>query len=71
MVDGAFVPVGVLRHGGHGEPQVAFVEVGGPGGLGGEIHHLVPAGLMGLAALGVFAGQDASLLVAEGAGAGS
>ena len=32
--------------------------------------HLVPAGLVGPAALGVLAGQDAGLLVAEGAGAG-
>ena len=42
----------------------------GPGGLGGELlYHLLPAGLVGPAAVGVFAGQDAGLLVAEGAGA--
>ena len=42
---------------------------GEPGGLGGELYHLLPAGLVGPAAVGVFAGQDAGLLVAEGAGA--
>ena len=40
------------------------------GGLGGELYHFLPAGLVGAAALGVFTGQDAGLLVAEGAGAG-
>ena len=43
---------------------------GEPGGLGGELYHLVPAGLVGPAALVVFAAEDAGLLVAEGAGAG-
>ena len=43
---------------------------GDPGGLGGELYHLVPASLVGPAALGVFAAEDAGLLVAEGAGAG-
>ena len=42
---------------------------GEPSGLGGELYHLLPAGLVGPAAVGVFAGQDAGLLVAEGAGA--
>ena len=43
---------------------------GEPGGLGGELYHLLPAGLVGAAALGVFAAQDTGLLVPEGAGAG-
>ena len=70
LVDGVFVPVGDLRDGGHCEPQVAFVEVRGPGGLGGELYHIVPACLVGPAAVGVFAEEDAGLLMAEGAGAG-
>ena len=70
LVDGVFVAVGDLRHGGQCEPQVAFVEVPGPGGIGGELDHLVPAGLVGPAAFGVFAAEDAGLLAAEGAGAG-
>ncbi len=49
---------------------MSLVEVRVLGGLDGELYHLLPARLVGLAALGVFAGQDASLLVAEGAGAG-
>ena len=44
---------------------------GEPGGLGGELYHLVPAGLVRPAALGVFTGEDAGLLVTEGVGAGS
>ena len=43
---------------------------GGPSGLGGELYYLLPAGLVGPAAVGVFTGEDACLLVAEGAGAG-
>ena len=69
LVDGGAVPVGSAGVLGQGEPQVAFVEVRGPGGLGGELYHLVPASLVGLAALGVLAAEDAGLLVAEGAGA--
>ena len=38
--------------------------------MGGEFYHLVPAGPVGPAAFGVFTGQDAGLLAAEGAGAG-
>ena len=40
------------------------------GGLGGEMGHLVPAGLVGPATVGVGAVEDAGLLAAEGAGAG-
>ena len=36
----------------------------------GEPERLVPDGLVGPAAVGVFAGEDAGLLVTEGAGAG-
>ena len=53
-----------------GAARLILVEVGGPGGLGGELYYILPAGLVGPAALGVFAGQDGGLLVAEGAGAG-
>ena len=70
LVDGVLVPEGDLRYGGQGEPQVAFVEVPGPGGTGGEPDHLVPAGLVGPAALGVFAAEYARRLVTEGAGTG-
>ena len=69
LVDGVLVPLGDLRHGGQGEPQVAFVEVPGPGGIGSELYRLVPAGLECPAATLVFAGQDVGLVVAEGAGA--
>ena len=41
-----------------------------PGGVGGEPDYLVPAGLEGPAAVGVFVAQDAGLLVTEGAGVG-
>ena len=41
-----------------------------PGGVGGEPEHLVPAGLVGPAAHGVFTPEYAGLLVTEGAGAG-
>ena len=40
------------------------------GGMGGKFDHLVPAGLEGPAAVGVFAAEDAGLLATEGAGAG-
>ena len=59
---------------GHGEAQLSLIEVGGPGGLGGELYHLLPAGLVDAAAFAVFAvfavfaGQNAGILVAEGAG---
>ena len=43
---------------------------GEPGALGGELYHLLPAGLVCPAAFWVGAAQDAGLLVAEGAGAG-
>ena len=55
LVDGVAVPVGALGDVGHGEAQLILVEVGGPGGLGGEIYHLLPASLVGPAAVGVFA----------------
>ena len=41
-----------------------------PGGVPGEPDYLVPAGLEGPAAVGVFVAQDAGLLVTEGAGVG-
>ena len=43
---------------------------GEPGCLGGELYHFLPAGLVGPAAFGMFTGEDAGPLVAEGAGAG-
>ena len=39
---------------------------GEPGGLGGELYHLVPAGLVGPTALWVFTAPDTGLLVTEG-----
>ena len=56
LVDGVAVRVGALGYGGHGEQELILVEVGGPGGLGGELYHFLPAGLVCLAALGVFTG---------------
>ena len=47
-----------------------FIEGVGRCGLGGEIYHLVPAGPVGAATLGMLTGEDAGLLAAEGAGAG-
>jgi hypothetical protein len=44
-----------------------WVELVGPGGIGGELYHLVPAGPV---ALTVLAAEDSGLLVAEWAGAG-
>ena len=41
-----------------------------PGGVPGEPDHLVPSGLEGPAAVGVFVGEYAGLLAAEAAGAG-
>ncbi len=41
-----------------------------PGGVPGEPDHLVPADLVGPAAAGVSAADDAGLLAAEAAGAG-
>ena len=49
-----------------GEPVPELPE---PGFLG-KGYHLVPASLVGPAAVGVFAAQDAGLLSTEGAGAG-
>ena len=46
------------------------MELVGPSGVPGEPDYLVPVGLEGPAALGVFAAEDAGLLAAEGAGAG-
>ena len=70
LVDGVAVPIGALGDVRHGEPELILVEVGGPGGLGGELYHFLPAGLVGPAALWVFTEDDAGLLSPEGAGAG-
>ena len=60
--------VGVAGYFGQGEPEGLFVEDVGLGGLGGDGDHLRPAGLEGMLAVPVGAGQDAGLLVTEGAG---
>ena len=64
------MPVGPAGYLGQVEPEGFLVEGSGSCCLSGEIYHLVPARLEGPAAPGVFAAQDARLLVAEGAGAG-
>ena len=53
-----------------GDPEGIRVELVRLGGVRNKFDHLVPAGLEGPAASGMFAGQDAPLLVTEGAGAG-
>ena len=70
LVDGVPAPVKPAGYLCQGEPEGFLVEGVGRRGLGGEIDHLVPAGGVGPAAVGVFAGQDAGLLVTEGAGTG-
>ena len=70
LVDGGAVPVGPAGYLCQGEAEGFLVEGAGRCGLGGEIYHLVPAGLVGPAAALVFAAEYARLLVTEGAGAG-
>ena len=53
-----------------GDLERIRVELVRPGGAPGEPDHLVPAGLVGPAAFGVFPAEDARLLVTEGAGVG-
>ena len=55
---------------GQGEPEGLLVEDVGPGGVGGDSHHLGPAGLEGLLAAPLGAGDDAGPLAAVLAGAG-
>ena len=47
-----------------GLPEGGLVEGVGTGGLGGELDHFLPAGLVGLLAVLVFALEDARLLAA-------
>ena len=62
----SFMRVSRVVFGDGGEPVPELPE---PGFLG-KGYHLVPASLVGPAAVGVFAAQDAGLLSTEGAGAG-
>ena len=50
-------------------PSGGLVEGVGTGGLGGELDHLLPSGLVGLPAFPVVPLQEAGLLAAETAGA--
>ena len=73
VLEGAFnIFVGgarALGNGSQGLPEGGLVEGVGTGGLGGELDYLLPAGLVGLAALRVVPLQEAGLLAAETAGA--
>ena len=69
LVDGVGVPVGAAGYLRQGEPEGGLVKGVGGRGLGGQVDHLIPAGLEGAAALRMFPGEDPGLLVAEGAGA--
>ena len=60
--------VGPAGYFGQGEPEPFIVKGVGPGCVGGQGHHLLPTGLGGSTADGVFAARSARLLVAGGAG---
>ena len=66
LADCVPVPSGPFGNLCHGEPEGLLVELVGCRRLGGEPDHLVPAGLEGPTAVGVFAGENAGLLVTEG-----
>ena len=59
---------GALGDGLEGLPEGGLVGGVGTGGLGGELDHLLPSGLVGLEALWVVLLQEAGLLAAETAG---
>ena len=60
---------GAVGDGPEGLPEGSLVEGVGTGGLGGELDHFLPAGLVGPAVLRVVPLQEAGLLAAETAGA--